>query len=297
MKVIYIVGYGRSGSTIMDIALGQHPDVFAAGEMSAISRHVWTNNEYCACGQTARACSFWGPVVNEWIDQGVNMANFAKSQSRFERGLSLGRLKGGYHYEMFVDHSVDLIERVAHRSGGLTVLDSSKLPGRGFVLAGIKNLDLRVIHLVRDARAVAHSLTKAMEVDPSKGLQKRLRRRFPLRTALRWNFVNWRAEQLSRLLGPEKFVRIKYEALVEKPRETLAKVGSVVGMDFTDLAEKIDSGQAILPGHQIAGSRIRMSKTLKLEADMNWIEQMPAGEQKLVQAAASSRLRKYGYID
>ena len=33
-KIIYVAGYGRSGSTLLDMMLASHPAVFGAGEMS-----------------------------------------------------------------------------------------------------------------------------------------------------------------------------------------------------------------------------------------------------------------------
>ena len=68
VKVIYIAGYGRSGSTILDIALSQAREVFGAGEITALSRHVWTENEYCACGVPIRSCELWQAIVARWAE-------------------------------------------------------------------------------------------------------------------------------------------------------------------------------------------------------------------------------------
>ena len=35
-EIIYIAGYGRSGSTILDISLGQHDDIMGMGEFTNI---------------------------------------------------------------------------------------------------------------------------------------------------------------------------------------------------------------------------------------------------------------------
>ena len=58
VRVVYIAGYGRSGTTILDIALGQHSVVMGAGEITALTRHVWQENEYCACGARFVTASF-----------------------------------------------------------------------------------------------------------------------------------------------------------------------------------------------------------------------------------------------
>lgn len=295
-KVIYIAGYGRSGSTILDITLGQHEDVFGAGEMATICRHVWPNDEFCACGQRATSCDFWAPILKDWESEIGSMAAHAMFQRKFEPGFSPLRRKGNSKFDQFADQNQALYDRIARRSGRSVVLDSSKLPGRGLALSEMEGIDLRVIHLVRDARAVAYSLTKPMEVDPRKGLQKKLSRRPPFRTALRWRYVNAWANALVKKLGPERAVRVQYEKFLADPQETLARISRATDVDFSGVTDKILQGQALIPEHQIAGSRIRMSKSMTLRADMKWKQKMPQRDQDIVMRVAGGQLKQYGYL-
>src|SRR6185369_11690315 len=58
-KLVYIGGYGRSGSTLLEYLLAAHPEVVACGE---IERHlrVFTRRRTCTCGEPARHCQVWG---------------------------------------------------------------------------------------------------------------------------------------------------------------------------------------------------------------------------------------------
>ena len=58
-KLIYIGGYGRSGSTLLEYLLTAHPEVVACGE---IERHlrVFTRRRACTCGESVRHCQVWG---------------------------------------------------------------------------------------------------------------------------------------------------------------------------------------------------------------------------------------------
>ena len=48
--IIYIAGYGRSGSTVLDIMLGDHPRIFSGGELTYLfddykrARHFLLSN-------------------------------------------------------------------------------------------------------------------------------------------------------------------------------------------------------------------------------------------------------------
>ena len=62
LRVVFIGGQGRSGSTLLERALGQLPDVVSVGE----TVHLWDrglrDNELCGCGQPFSACPFWSEV-------------------------------------------------------------------------------------------------------------------------------------------------------------------------------------------------------------------------------------------
>jgi hypothetical protein len=84
LKLIYITGYGRSGSTILDILLGQHEEIFGMGELSTMCRHVWLNNEYCACGARIQACAVWASVMSDWLSNGIEIKEHLALQKQVE---------------------------------------------------------------------------------------------------------------------------------------------------------------------------------------------------------------------
>ncbi len=62
IRVIYVVGAGRSGSTLLDTILGNHEYIESVGELINSPR-AWSNpDEYCACGIQAGVCDFWRQV-------------------------------------------------------------------------------------------------------------------------------------------------------------------------------------------------------------------------------------------
>ena len=91
-RVIYIMGAGRSGSTVLDTVLGNHPDIVSVGELANLHRFGWTNGEYCACGLRGNTCGFWSAVRGQWedISKPVGVSEYLSLQDRYEIFHHLG---------------------------------------------------------------------------------------------------------------------------------------------------------------------------------------------------------------
>jgi hypothetical protein len=48
--------------------------------------------------------------------------------------------------------------------------------------------------------------------------------------------------------------------------------------------------------HQLAGSRLRMNPSIKVERDERWSERMPATSRRLFTIFSWIMLRRYGYL-
>src|SRR5215210_5619140 len=91
VRVLKITGLGRSGSTILDIVLGNHPNIESVGEVGSLMRTGWISHESlrgidpkrrllslpCTCGKRLdvlyvdtpdKACPFWSSVRREWVE-------------------------------------------------------------------------------------------------------------------------------------------------------------------------------------------------------------------------------------
>jgi hypothetical protein len=294
IKIIYICGYGRSGSTLLDILLGQQRSIFGAGEIIGLSQHVYLNDEYCACGERVSSCSFWRPVVEQWqADQPRSfMEEFRRTQWKVGTVFSPRRWFGGRYLDAFSDHTARLMRLVAERSGKAAIVDSSKWPGRGMALAKAKGVDLHVVHLVRDVRGVAWSLSKAYEANAAKGLQRVIVPKPLLYSAARWAYVNLAAEWLCRKVGPAKYLRIRYEEVAADPVGSLQRIASLAGLALD--SHDFETG-AFDPAHQVAGNRLRMQKEIRVKSDDSWQKEMPERKRKLLTRACGFLLKRYGY--
>lgn len=303
IKIVFITGFGRSGSTVLDAILGNHPNVESVGELINATR-AWNNPfEYCACGAVAGECGFWQKVRTEWDTQRpfvTTATDWPTLQIRFESRSALPRLyvEKLRHSKAFREYAAGvraLYEAIAKISGNKTIVDSSKNPVRAIALSRVKGIDLRLIHLIRDGRGAAWSLMKAYRKDPEKGLQNDLRPKPIWRTALMWRFINHLAELALRQESQNHGMRLRYEDFVVAPHEALERIGRVSGLDYSSLANALAEGKSIAVGHAIAGNRVRMGGVIRLQADMAWQENLTEAQRNIFWRIAGDKARQYGY--
>lgn len=300
LRLGYIAGYGRSGSTLLDILLGQHPMLLGVGELANLSKRVWVNNEYCSCGARVRDCAFWGEVVHRFTGRlgAEALGTYARLQRRYESLAVFGRFGRLGRETAFADyraHTEALLAILTEVSGKPVVIDSTKLPGRALSLAAMPGIDMRLIHLVRDGRGVAWSMHKAYAKDERSGIERPLSRRSVPRTAIRWAMVNLAAERVARRLGRARAAFIRYEDLVTAPAAELRKVGRLLAVDLEPIIDRLAAGAPFEAGHTVAGSRMRMAGTVRLRFDEEWMRRMPAAQQRTFQALGGWLQRRYGY--
>ncbi|WP_152639825.1 sulfotransferase family protein [Sphingobium bisphenolivorans] len=294
IKLIYICGYGRSGSTLLDILLGQQRSMFGAGEITALSEHVYANDEYCACGRRVRSCALWQEVMDRWVagQEPGFVERYFTLQSKIARLFGVRRWLGGRKGSEFASHTRRLMQAIRDSSGKAVIVDSSKLPGRGIALAGIKGIDLHIIHLVRDVRGVAWSLSKSYTSDAAQGLQRAIVSKPLLYSAARWAYVNLASEWLGRRVGASRYLRIRYEDVIDDPVGSLKRIAALAGVELD--AQDFAAG-AFSPAHQVAGNRLRMQKAIRIAKDEGWQREMPKGKRRIVSWACRPLLARYGY--
>jgi hypothetical protein len=303
VQVLYVMGLGRSGSTVLDSVLGNHPRVVGLGELRNLPRAGWQRNEFCACGERALDCPFWSRVRERWgeLAGGAEAAELWRLQAAVERsrnwlGLSADPPRPRDDFAAYGRRTVALLRAIRGTAGRPLLVDSSKLPPRALALSRLEGIDLRAVHLVRDGRGVAWSLRRSLPADPALGVARPIRGKPVLRTALRWVFVNHLAERVARRLGPERVRRVRYEDFATDPGQALAALGELQGVDFGELGRRAARGDELAIGHAVAGNRLRMKGSVRLRFDESWKEKLAPRDEALFRLVAGRTLRRYGYL-
>ena len=302
LKLIYIMGYGRSGSTLLDVILGNSKAITSVGELGNLVHAGWTNDEYCACGKRAKECLFWTAVQHNWRQRsGSSVDDFRRVEQhqersilRWVRALSRG---GGASVETQTHQSylMAVLEAIVSAGRRSVIVDSSKEPLRALLLSRLPGIRLKLIHLVRDVRGVAWSLSKSFKKDERLGLQHAIVGRGAWSTSLRWRAKNLQAEYVRRQVKPTEYLLLRYEDLMQRPREMLTRVGEFVEQDLEPEVQKLERGDAFTIGCNIAGNRIRMHQSIRLQPDFEWREQMGGFQRRVAKLGGGRLMQAYGY--
>ncbi len=297
IPLTYILGSGRSGSTILDATLGNHPSVVSVGELGNAVVSGWGSNQPCACGESVDDCEWWAAVKEKWFAglEGPTLEEYYQLQTKFERIRSIPKHFGARD-EAFVryeSYTVGLFEAIRDVSGASVVVDSSKGLGRAVALASTRGLDVRIIHLVRDPRGVCNSMAKALKKNLGAGVQDDLSAVPVWRTAFEWFVYN-----LLCLLAVAKGSRgltLRYEEFVASPVEVLRRLERELGESMEALVQKFRNDSSISFCHQMAGNRVRMTGNVLLKMDRSWAHQLSLRQRILIILLTSPLFFFLGY--
>lgn len=302
-RVLFLGGLGRSGTTLLERILGELPGVHALGELVHLWQRDVLDDERCGCGARFSDCDFWRRVGAEsyggWrpeLARRVLALRSTVERTRHIPALAAPRLRAARG--RLVREYADVYRRVyaaaARVSGASVVVDSSKHAALAYCLRWCPDLDLRVVHVVRDSRGVAYSWTKHR--DRPEATSGEMTRYPPARSALLWNAHNAAFGLLERLGVP--LLRLRYEEFLASP---LAATRALC--DFAGLAPPDDALDFLSPtsavlgtGHSAAGNPMRFTTgRISLRLDDAWHSALPAPQRRLVSALTAPLLGAYGY--
>jgi hypothetical protein len=300
VKVIYIAGAGRSGSTILDRVLGTLDGVSSYNELHRFWLHGFVENQRCSCGQLFRDCSFWTQVVDR---AGVKPSDVSRilelqqsvDQSRHFPRLYFPRLQGRSFrgaLEEYGEWLRSLYLAIAEVSGASTIVDSSKIPSRALILQQIPDLEVHAIHVVRDPRACVYAWGRKRKLNPATG--KPMKKYSPLRTITFWSTRNVLSESLRRRMP---FTRVLYEDFATHSRTVLQdlvdRIEPLKSMTIPFVDERsIELG----PIHTMSGNPQRFITGLtEMHLDTEWQRALDPGTRRLTTLLTYPLLSRYGY--
>jgi len=296
-KVLYIAGWGRSGSTLLDQMLGEVDGWFSCGEL----HFVWRSLP-CGCGVPVHECDFWRPLLETALDGrvGEGSEEMMRIQQRHlgASPLHLLRIRSAgaeSPQARYAEVLAELYAGTAERAGARVVVDSSKLATDAYLASCLTDTDLYVVHLIRDPRATAYSWGRHKLEDPSDP-DSYFGRLSPTRSSAYWLRRNAVIETLLRPRLGDRYLRLRYEDFVRDPREAVGTVLSLVGEGDAELPF-VDERTVVLRGnHTVAGNPLRFSSgTCRVRADDEWRDAMEPRRRRLATLPAAPLMPRYGY--
>ncbi|HEV2165599.1 MAG TPA: sulfotransferase [Thermoplasmata archaeon] len=266
--LLYIVGHHRSGATALGAVLGSDPSVFFAGELYRFPVPIWTSGDGrrgCSCGAAVLACPFWSEVRRAAEARDL-LGALARGQRKYERWITLPRtlLALAFRRPGVRGHAAAMAEFagiVAGASGARVLVEYGPSAARARVARELSasGFDVRYLHLVRDGRGFLASELATTSDPEAPGDWVRN----PVIVVARWLGMNLAAILLC-ARGRSRYLRIRYEELLDDPRATLSRIGRFLGADLSEVIDRVEAGTPIPMRHIAAGNRARLSRTIVL---------------------------------
>ena len=303
IKVLYIAGLGRSGSTLLGNVLGQVDGFVSVGEIRSIWQHGFILNKVCGCGALFSECEFWQPILDEAYG-GMNKVDpykMTELRESWVRTMHIplmlvppGRRFVKRRLAEYVDNLEKLYRAVWTVTGRRVIVDTSKFPSYGFTAGMAPSVEMYVVHLVRDPRAVAYSwLRKKLMPDPT--TPEYITQDTPASSSLRWAARNVGAE-LFWGLSKERYVLLRYEDFIAEPQKTIRRILKLVGEEATPLPHVGEHEVQLGINHNIWGNPNRFQTgPVRLKPDDEWASGMRSRDKAVVTALTLPLLAWYGY--
>jgi hypothetical protein len=247
-KVIYVMGAGRSGSTILGIALGNCSDVFFAGELAR-----WHRRRGAPLAGAERE-RFWQEVREKMGGDEHSLGREARFLQRSSAAFRITtwraqrRLRGRYR-----ESAQLLLETIAETAQATHVVDSSHFPRRARELQALGGIDLYVLFLVRDPQGIVAAY------------RRRDVRQGPEFGGLKTNAYLWLTYLWSLyvfLRHPrERRLLVRHEDFLADPRAVLGDILRCAGSDA-----EIPDLTALRTDTSFLGNRVASSPVVALRA-------------------------------
>lgn len=308
-RFVFVCAAGHSGSTLLDRMLGAHPAGISLGEITQLPKNIALNS-VCSCGDALASCRYWRDLITDfgasievdlWKDPYALDLGFIKAGREIDtkhqtplrmlgRKLAYGLEYAGLRWRIPLPAALDrrlqqgtrnklkLFRFMLDRADRQFVVDSSKhyLGALGLYRAAPE--ETRVIHLVRDGRAVFNS-----------GLRRGMR---PNAALDAWIRHGERASLLlPRYLPDAALLTIRYEDLAGSPDVTLRRITDFLGIEF-------DPGMldfAASETHIANGNRMRFVNDSTIRLDERWRRELTGAMRQFFERRGGTLNRRLGY--
>lgn len=309
VKVLSVVGAGRSGTTVLASILGEVGEIMSVGELHWLWERGVLAGRPCGCGLPPVECPVWGPAIDLAVerlgggDPRETAQRIVAAQREVGRRTNLptvlasaGAGASDWPALRLVQEATGAIcEALVDVTGMRTLIDTSKRPIDAAIVASVAGVDQYVLHIVRDPRAVAYSWTRVKTFTAS-GTTRTMGRQGARSTARRWVTNALAAELLRRRTPRERWLHLRYEDFAVEPRtrvdDILSFLSHIGPTPFVG-HEAVQLGA----NHIVSGNPNRFTTgRVIIRPDDEWRRAMPRSKQRGVALATFPLMMRYGYL-
>lgn len=307
IKLIYILGLGHSGSTLLDLILGMHNQIESLGEINYFNKYI-SGNLNCSCGKRINECDYWVKILNIYLNKmkeyeikdihDLTPISGLSVFSKISRMFFLKKAFNSKQLEEFGLKNYILFQSILENRKKNIILDSSKNSGRLVFLKETNLFSIKVIYLFREGQATLESLKRKAN-DPKREYA------FypgPFRATISFmksSLIN--NEICSRYFDKKDIYRLTYENLTKNFSSELKNLCYFIGINYPeeDFNYIYKNGIKKQRNHNIGGNRLRFSKINKIRYINKWKKNLSSYEKMifyLLGGNAVNKIIKKNYI-
>lgn len=277
INLIYVLSSGHSSSTLINLISGISKNTFSIGELKVYENFIHKRklgtqkknlNFLCDCQKDLKSCEFWSPITKK-INSNKLFSRQPTLNQRLQLFFYLFFKTPRIHKENSEDEKLfkEILQQARKIKGEEIeyIIDSSKDLNRLMYLSQNKYLDIRVIHLIRDGRAVINSHEK-------QGY-------FWIRTLLEWFSLNLSSKIFLKLHNIKHY-NLSYDKFAQNPEFYINELNKEFGLHINPntFLEDIQNEE----WHNFAGNSARWTKFTQIKYDQSWKKRMPKWKQYLL---------------
>ncbi len=321
VRLAYILAASHSGTTLLAMLLGAHPEIATVGELKLTALGD-VSGYRCSCRRSIGQCPFWNGIRADFARAGLDFDLAHAGTDWVSHAPWLARrLLAPLHRGPFAEALRDMLlsltpgwhghaRRVALRNRVLTaavltrlgkrvLVDSSKIGLRLKFLLRDPFFDIRVIRLIRDGRAVAATYVYPEELADARLPQwrgggsgaSRAAERLTIHAAAReWRRSQEEAQAIIARLPAERVLELRYETLCREPATSLECVHRFLGV-----APRCEIPAFRTAEHHVVGNGMRLDDFEEIRTDERWREYLTAADLAVFEAEAGALNRHLGY--
>jgi len=307
IRVIYILGPGKNGSTLLERILGSLSMFFPIGEIPNLWKEGYEDDILCTCGEKFSSCKFWTKVSKDafpnipysklgGLDRTANKVHKV-FYSPFLIYPKLASNKYNERLRRYKEVLLKLYRAMSENAKGNVLVDSSKNPMHCLILSQIPEIELYIIDLLRDSRAVAFSWQRK-SIRPDIYWEKRYMLTPDIITTSR----RWLQSRLGAKLIKNRckaYRLLKYEDFIKNPKAEIIETLTAFGFNIEQKYISFLNGKSVSFGkfHSISGNPMRfIKKEIEIKEDKEWRTQMSLGAKIITTLLTYPLLKRHKYI-
>lgn len=250
LKIVYILGAGRSGTTLIDIILGNSDNIFSAGELNRFAERSGKSHD----PRDEQVSRFWEKVhfkLQDYFPLIKDISRKMEYHNSFIYRLFINKNNQAKYKEF----NIQLFDEIKSLSGDKKIIiDSSKYPFRALSLYKIYGNDLKLIYLKKQPISVIRSFAKSDIEQPSKSI---------FQANIYLLTVNLLCRLVFKKIKSPKTI-VTYDQLVNDTLNTLTSIDNDLKVDLSSLTNKISNNHSLEVGYLFDGNRLRKEMNITI---------------------------------